>query len=756
MSNHQTAPASRVLGQPIDRIDGPLKVRGAAPYAYEHASGSETAYGFVLGAAIAYGRIAAIDTSAAEAASGVLAVMTHRNAPAQANFGPPKVEHASARPRPVLSDDRVRFYDEPVALVVAESFEAARAAASLIEIEYLSEHADFELEGRIGEAYDPGEIQAGHASDSVIGDPEAALAEVDVKIDATYRSDFQHHAPLEPHAAMATWNGDSVVIHCASQSLANACAALAATLGIPAERVRVLSPYIGGGFGSKTMPHSETVLAALAARELGRPVKVALTRQQMFANAGHRPAMHQHIRLGAMRDGRLMGFAYDVTMPTARMEEYCEQTAAFARALYAAPNRATRHRLVPIDVRRGEVMRAPGEAPGLLAFECAMDELAAALGMDPVELRIANEPERDPELGVPFSTRRLVECLREGAARFGWEARRQAPGMRREGRKLIGHGMAACIRQNYLRTAAARVTMDRDAKVVVETDMTDIGNGSYTIFAQIVAEELGVPLSDIEVRLGDSQFPVSAGSAGSWGAASSGTAITNACRALRVRIVAAERASEESPFRGVAAADIVFEHGMVRGSGVQALLVEIAAVVAKDGLSAEGDTGVKANQPLPTYKEFSQHSYGAHFAEVEVDADTAEVRVRRMLGVFDVGRVLNAKLARSQLLGGMLWGVGSALLEGSELDPRYGAFMQSDLAQYHVMAHADVPEIEALFLDGYDDKANPIGSKGLGELGICGSGAAVANAVYNATGARVRSFPITVDRLLAAMSSMAP
>jgi xanthine dehydrogenase YagR molybdenum-binding subunit len=355
---------------------------------------------------------------------------------------------------------------------------------------------------------------------------------------------------------------------------------------------------------------------------------------------------------------------------------------------------------------------------------------------------------------VPFSTRRLVECLRGGAARFGWEARRQAPGARRERRKLIGHGMAACIRQNYLRTATARVTMDRHAKVVVETDMTDIGNGSYTIFAQIVAEELGVPLSDVEVRLGDSQFPVSAGSAGSWGAASSGTAITNACRALRERIVAAERAGDGSPFRGVDAAEIALENGMIRAGGVQKPLFEIAAIIAKDGLSAEGDSGVSANEPLPAYKEFSQHSFGAHFAEVEVDADTAEVRVRRMLGVFDVGRVLNAKLARSQLLGGMLWGVGSALLEGSELDQRYGAFLQSDLAQYHVMSHADVPEIDALFLDGYDDKANPMGSKGLGELGICGSGAAVANAVYDATGVRVRSFPITVDRLLPGLTAM--
>jgi xanthine dehydrogenase YagR molybdenum-binding subunit len=739
----------RVLGQPIDRIDGPLKVRGEARYAYESAP-NQAAYGFILGATITSGQIASIDTTAAEKAPGVLLVLTYRKTPAQPQFGPPvppKGQQPFSRARPVLSDDRVRFYDEPVALVVAESFEAARAASHLVEITYAPDKAETAFESRLGDTYAPALINAGYPTDSVIGDADRAIADADVRIDAVYHNDFEHHAPIEPHAALAEWDGDRLTVRCGSQSVAAPRAALAATLGIPAENIRILSPYTGGGFGSKLLMHSETTLAALAARRLGRPVKVAFTRQQMFANAGHRPAMHQHIRLGASRDGKLAGFSYDVTMSTARMEEFAEQTAVFARALYAAPNRATRHRLVPLDIRRAEWMRAPGEAPGLMAFESAMDELAFALGMDPIELRILNEPERDPERDVPFSTRRLVECLREGAARFGWEAR--APGTRRrqEARKLIGQGVAASIRPNYLRPAKARVRMDRDGRVAVETDMTDIGNGSYTILAQIAADEFGVPVGDVDVRLADTCYPPSAGSGGSFGAGSSGTSVTYACRTLKAQIAAALRGVDGLPFRGVNEPELVFEGGMVRAGGVSAPLKAVAGVVAREGLSAEG-----AAETLPTYQEFSQHAYGGHFVELEVDMDTAEIRMRRMLGVFDAGRLLNAKLARSQLLGGMLWGVGAALLEGSEIDTRYGAFMNSDLANYHVMAHADVPEIEAVFLDAYDDKANPMGSKGIGELGICGSGGAVANAVFDATGVRVRSFPITVDRLLARMA----
>lgn len=716
---------SAVIGKPVDRVDGPLKVTGRATYAYEHVPDQAPAYGFILGAAIARGRIAAIDTAEAERAPGVLHVMTHRNAPPQAAFGPPvtpTVPEVFTRARPMLVDDRVRFYDEPVALVVAESFEAARAAAALIRVRTEEEAGDFDLAGRLAEAYAPSRTNAGMRTDSAVGDFESAFAAAPVKLEALYRTPYEHHNPMEPHATLAEWSGDTVTIRTGAQTLANFRAGIANTLGIPPESVRIVSPFIGGGFGAKLTVHADTVLAALAARVLRRPVKIALTRQQMFGNAGHRAEMMHLVRLGADGDGRLTALGHDVCSATSRVEEYCEQTAVVTRSLYAAPNRLTRHRLVPVDLRRGEWMRAPGEAPGLMAFECGMDELAERLGLDPIELRIRNEPAQDPERGVPFASRNLVGCLREGARRFGWDRRSAEPGQVREGRKLIGMGVAAAIRANYIGAATARVAIDARARVTVRLDMTDIGTGTYTILAQIAAERLGVPLSAVTVELGDSRFPRTAGSGGSWGAASSGSAVHQACLALRARIAE------------------------VAGTGDGLPSADLLGRIAADGMEAEGSsTPMTAN---PDYKAYSQHSHGAHFAEVAVDIDTGEVRLRRMLAVIDAGRLLNAKTARSQIIGGMTWGLGAALMEETHLDPRHGRFVNRDLAEYHVPVHADVPELEVVFLEQPDEKANPLGAKGIGELGVCGAGAAVANAVHNATGVRVRDFPITLDKLL--------
>lgn len=716
---------SAVIGKPVDRVDGPLKVTGRATYAYEHVPDQAPAYGVILGATIARGRIAAIDTAEAERAPGVLHVMTHRNAPPQAAFGPPvtpTVPEVFTRARPMLADDRVRFHDEPVALVVAESFEAARAAAALIRVRTEEEAGAFDLAGRLAEAYAPSRTNAGMRTDSAVGDFESAFAAAPVKLEALYRTPYEHHNPMEPHATLAEWSGDTVTIRTGAQTLANFRGGIANTLGIPPESVRIVSPFVGGGFGAKLTVHADTVLAALAARVLRRPVKIALTRQQMFGNAGHRAEMMHLVRLGADRDGRLTALGHDVCSATCRFEEFCEQTAVVTRSLYAAPNRLTRHRLVPVDLRRGEWMRAPGEAPGLMAFECGMDELAERLGLDPIELRIRNEPAQDPERGVPFASRNLVGCLREGARRFGWDRRSAVPGQVREGRKLIGMGVAAAIRANYIGAATARVAIDARARVTVRLDMTDIGTGTYTILAQIAAERLGVPLSAVTVELGDSRFPRTAGSGGSWGAASSGSAVHQACLALRARIAE------------------------VAGTGDGLPSADLLGRIAADGLEAEGSsTPMTAN---PDYKAYSQHSHGAHFAEVAVDIDTGEVRLRRMLAVIDAGRLLNAKTARSQIIGGMTWGLGAALMEETHLDPRHGRFVNRDLAEYHVPVHADVPDLDVMFLEQPDEKANPLGAKGIGELGVCGAGAAVANAVHNATGVRVRDFPITLDKLL--------
>lgn len=740
------------IGRPIDRVDGRLKVLGRATYAYEHAVGGTPAYGYILGAAIAKGRVVAIDTADAERVPGVLHVMTHRNAPAQTAFGPavtPTVPEVFTRARPVLATDRVRYYDEPVALVVAETFEAARAAAGLIKVSYEHEAAVFGLKEHLADAYAPRRTNAGFETDSAVGDFEGAFAAASVKIDATYRTPFEHHNPMEPHATLAVWSGDEVTIYTAAQTLANFRAGIASTLNIPPERVRVVSPFVGGGFGSKLIIHADTVLASLAARILERPVKIALTRQQMFANAGHRAEMVHQVRFGANPDGRLTAIGHDVWSATSRFEEYCEQTAVFARSLYAAPNRLTRHRLVSVDLNRGEWMRSPGEAPGMLAFECAIDELAERLGLDPIELRIRNEPTEDPERGVPFSTRNLVACMEAGARRFGWERRNPTPGRTREGRKLIGYGMAVAIRPNYIGASAARVAIDADGHVTARLDMTDIGTGTYTILTQIAAESLGVPMSSIKVELGDSRFPRTAGSGGSWGAASTGSALYNACVALKGQILEAARSNEGSPFYGANTADAAFSGGEVRMGGRTERLADLVCRIAPNGFEAEGS--VAAGAVTETYKNFSQHAYGAHFAEVAVDCDTGEIRMRRMLSVIGAGRILNPKTARSQIIGGMAWGIGAALMEKTVLDPQYGHFVNHDLAEYHVAVNADVPDMEVIFLEEHDDKANPLGSKGLGELGVCGVGAAVANAVYNATGARVREFPITLDRVLPAL-----
>jgi xanthine dehydrogenase YagR molybdenum-binding subunit len=755
MAETMTKLQDRFIGRPIDRVDGPLKVTGRATYAYEHADG-EPVYGYILGAAIAQGRIAEIETTEAERAPGVLHVMTHRNAPSQPAFGPavtPTVPEVFTRARPMLASDRVRYYDEPVALVVAKTFETARAAAALIKIRYDEEPGNFDFEGRLADAYVPGRTNAGFETDSAVGDFEGSFAAAAVKVDSTYRTPYEHHNPMEPHATLAVWSGDDVTIHTSAQTLANFRAGLANTLGIPLERVRVLSPFIGGGFGSKLIVHADTVLAALAARVLQRPVKIALTRQQMFANTGHRAEMIQQVRLSADRDGRLTAVGHDVWSATSRFEEYCEQTAVFTRSLYAAPNRLTRHRLVGVDLNRGEWMRSPGEAPGMLAFECAMDELAERLDLDPIELRIRNEPTEDPERGVPFSTRNLVACMQEGARRFGWERRNSAPGRLREERKLIGYGMAAAIRPNYIGASTARVLIDAAGQVTVRLDMTDIGTGTYTILTQIAAENLGVPLSAIKVELGDSRFPRTAGSGGSWGATSTGTALYRACDAVKQKIVAAALASEGSPFHGANATDVSFVGAEIRIGDRSEKLADLVRRIAPNGFEAEGSVGpARENED---YKAYSQHSYGAHFAEVAVDCDTGEIRMRRMLAVIGAGRILNAKTARSQIIGGMAWGIGAALMEEAVLDPRYGHFVNHDLAEYHVPVNGDVPDMEVVFLEENDDKANPLGAKGLGELGVCGAGAAIANAVYNATGVRVREFPITLDKLLPALPTIA-
>ena len=695
---------ARIIGEPVDRIDGRAKVTGKAVYAAD-AKADRLAFGALATATIACGEIKSIDASEARRQPGVLLVMTHENAPEQAPWVP-KAEDPFARPKPQLDSKKIQYFGQPVALVVAETFEAAREAAALIKIDYVETKGVFDLEN--AETKDPKQDVVGKPTASRLGDIDMAMRTAAVSVDATYKTPYQNHNMMEPHASTAEWTGILLTLRSAVQLVESAHQCIAATLKIPADQVEVIAEFIGGGFGGKLPVYGDAILAALAARELKRPVKVVLTRQQMFHVTTHRGASVQRVRLAATQDGTLTGIAHESLAQTARADDFVEPIVAPTRSLYAAPNRLTSQRTAVLDLPIPGSMRAPGEAIGLLALEQAIDELAAKLSMDPIELRLKNEPKEDPEQHVPFSTRNLTGCLKEGAERFGWNKRSAKPGSNRQGQWLIGMGVAAAIRGNFLRKAEARVTMNSAKAATVEMDMTDIGTGSYTIFAQIAAETLDIPVDAVTVKLGHSSYPITPGSGGSFGASSCGAALLDACRKLKARLD--------------------------KGEGPQ-------------GLSAMGKAA-----PGDEYKKFAQFAYGAHFAEVGVDADTGEVRLRRMLGVFDAGRILNAKTARSRMIGGMIWGVSSALLEESPVDTRYGSFVNVDLANYHVPVHADIPSVEAIVLKGFDEHANALGSKGVGELGICGAGAAVANAIYNACGARVREYPITLDKVLPALT----
>jgi xanthine dehydrogenase YagR molybdenum-binding subunit len=737
-----------MIGQSISRMDGAVKVTGEATYAYEYWQDGTPLYGVIVTATIGRGRIQDIDVSHAQRSPGVRAVLTHQNAPAQGA----RDESSPApywRARPTLASPHIGHYGEPVALVVAETLEQAQAAANLVRIAYAAEPGHFDFMANADRAYAPMQLIFGLPTDSTVGNFDAGFDSAAVKIDRQYNTPYCFSQPMEPNACLAVPRGEDLVLYVSTQIVDAARSSVASTLKIDPQRIQVVSPYVGGGFGSKLSVHSETILAAFAARRLSRPVKVALTRRQIFHDVGVRPTSIQRIRLGAERDGRLVAIAHDATMHTNPQEEFVETSALATRSFYAAPHRLTRHRLVTLDILRGEDVRAPGEAPGLLALESAMDELAHALNMDPIELRFRNEPVVDPERNVPYSERRVVECLREGVRRFKWERRLQQPGTVRDGRWLVGFGVAAAIRVHLQGPAKARVLLAPDSTCIVLSDMTDIGTGTYTVLAQVAAERLGLPIDQVRVELGRSDLPASWGSGGSWGASSSSIAVYHACEVLRGKLLAMARTDARSPLHALDSKAAVFSDGRIAAGDVSESVSDLVARNHPDGIEADGEsTPMWAD---PNFGSHSIHTYGAHFAEVGVDADTGEIRLRQMLGVFSPGRVLNAKTARSQLIGGMTFGVGMALLEEAVVDPRSGAFVNCDLAGYLVPVHADIPAIDAVILDGFDDKANVLGVKGLGELGICGAGAAIGNAIFNATAVRVRDFPITLDKLLPAL-----
>ena len=710
----------QLVGATLVRYEGALKVSGRATYTAEFPF-DDLAHGMLVLASIASGTVVDLIVDDALAVPGVIDVIADdrfiRHSEQPGTDGPPNRANID-----------VVYAGQPIALVVAETLEAAREGAVRVRPVYHEEPGLLEFEQRLDQAIEPDDGGATPPFFSQ-GDLETAMREAEVTVDVVYSTPSQSHVSMEPHAATACWDGDRLTAYSSLQMLSTDREQLAEALGIEQEQIRLRSPYVGGGFGSKLFISPELVASAIASQRLGRPVKTVMTRQQAMLGTVRRSNSHQRIRLGAARNGRLQAIGHESSVSNLPGHQFFEPCGVSTHFLYAGENRLITHPLVQMNWLATGSMRAPGEGAGMLALECAMDELACSLGIDPVELRILNDTEVDPEKGIPFSSRRLVDCLRTGAEQFGWSRRNPKAGQVRADDQSIGLGMAAASRSNVLASSTARVTLTPELRLVVETDMTDIGTGTYTILAQIAADLLGVPVTAVEVRLADTDFPEGAGSGGSKAAASGGSATYLACEAIRTEL--ASRI-------GCDPAELILSNGLARCGDKRYPLDEYIA----DGIEALGSI-----EPGENEERFTQASFGAHFAEVSVDAWTGEVRVRRMLGVFAAGRLLNEQTARSQCLGGMIFGIGAALTEELAHDPRTGKIVNHDLAGYHVPVHADVPDIEVIFLEERDPWANPLQAKGIGELGISGAGAAIANAVYNATGVRVREYPLTPDKI---------
>jgi len=687
------------VGMPVSRIEGVAKVTGQARYAAEFPLAG-LAYGWVAQSTIARGWIDSIEAEAVLGLPGVLAVITHQNAlPLQA------VDDGELL---VLQDRRVHYRGQTVALVVASALEQARAAADALPVRYDPEPHDVLLSADHPGLFAPDHVNPNLPTDTLTGDVDAGLARAEVTVEQTYSTPAEHNNPMEPHATTAYWDGDRLTVYDSNQGATRVHQALVQLFGLQDGAVRVVSEHVGGGFGSKGSTRPQTVLAAMAARMLDRPVRVTFTRQQLFSLVGYRTPTIQRVRLGADPSGRLGALDHEVFEQTSTLYEFAEQTAAFSRVMYAAPNLRTRHRLVALDVPTPRWMRAPGEAPGSFAVESAMDELAEACGVDPIDLRVRNEPNVEPEGGRPFSSRNLVACLHDGAARFGWTGRDPRQGFRRDGRWLIGTGVAASTYPARSMPSTASVALEAD-RFVVRVTAADIGTGSRTALTQVAADELGVPLERVDVRIGDSDYGPAMVAGGSMGMASWSWAVVKACRQLRAAIIRHEP-------------------------------------VPDGGLVAHADT----TDDILAQADLVRHSFGAQFAEVRVDIDTGEIRVPRLVGVFAAGRIINAKTARSQLIGGMTMGLSMALFEESLMDAQFGDYLNHDFAGYHIAAHADVHTIDVNWIDEHDDQLNPLGVKGLGEIGIVGTAAAIANAVYDATGHRQRHLPISPERVLTA------
>jgi xanthine dehydrogenase YagR molybdenum-binding subunit len=740
------------IGKPIDRVDGRKKITGAARYAAEFKH-DRLAHAVLVQSTIPKGRILAIDTSAAKRAPGVIAILSHQNAPKlkQGNSGPKSVPLQSGKmgeDRLPFSDDVIHYAGQHVAVVVADTLDHARHAASLVKVRYQEEKPALTMEEAASTAYMP-KASFGRPLQHERGDVEAALAAPGVvKIQQTYTTPVETNNPMEPSATVAAWDGDKLTVADATQGVMGTRGILAQVFGIPKENVRVVCPFTGGGFGCKGFVWPHTMIAAMAAKVTGRPVQLNLTRQQMFTSVGHRPPTRQTIALAARKDGKLTALRHETLQPTSTTTEFIEPCGlTTSKMLYSCENVAIPHRLVKVNVGPPTPMRAPGDCPGSFAIESAMDELAYELGIDPVELRLRNYAEMDEGEKKPWSSKHLRECYQRGAEMFGWSKRDPKPGSMKDGDLLVGWGMATALYPGNRRPASARARLTPDGRALVQACTQDLGTGSYTIFTQVAADALGLPVERVTFELGDSEFPEAPGSGGSNTAASVSEAVYQVGGAIRTKLAAIATSDPESPLAGRTADQLTLADGRLFLTSDPSRGISVPDLVRRSRMPAiEAEVHVKPEDEKT--KKYSIHSWGAQFCEVRIDPLLPRVQVSRWVSVIDVGRVLNTKLSRSQVMGGVTMGIGMALMEHTVYDPRTGWPVTDNLADYLIPVNADFGSFDVELLNHPDPVINTLGCRGVGEIGITGVAAAIANAVYHATGKRVRDLPITVEKLL--------
>ena len=729
-----------IIGQPLDRVDGVAKITGAARYSGDM-NVENQAHAVLVLSSVPKGRITSMNAAAALEAPGVIHVMTPKNAPRLPQGGRAGINPPAGRVLSLLQDCDVHYDRQPIAVVAADTLEQATAAAGLLEIQYEEAAAELDFCRTRTAAHSPGKI-VGHEADSMRGRIDDGG--VEARVTATYETPMEHHNPIEPHATLAHWEGDRLTLYDSTQYVSGAQETVSKVLGIPKHDVRIVCPFVGGGFGCKGSVWSHVVLAAMTARHINRPVKLVLERPQMFGPVGGRPRTLQNLSIAARRNGQFIALEHEVLSHTSVIEDFAEGAALQTRIMYDCPNLRTSHRLVPLNVATPTFQRAPGHATGTFALESAIDEAAYALNMDPIQLRLLNEPERDPDSGRPWSSRSLRQCYESGAAAFGWSRRSAAPNGMHDGNTAIGWGVAAATYPANRQAAKARARLTADGRLIVQSGTQDLGTGTYTVMTQVAADALGHPVERTVFELGDSEFPEAPVSGGSQSVASVAPAVRAAVLALRDKLIDRAISDEASPLRGAARADVVIDQGFMGSrSGSHRQPLAQSALRAGTDIVADGTA-----QPGEEKKQYSMHSFGAVFAEVHVDRELCQIRVPRIVGRYAVGALLNAKTGRSQLMGGIVWGVGMALMEQTVLDQRTGRIVNANLAEYHVPTNADIGEIDVGIVAEKDVHINPLGARGIGEIGITGVAAALANAIYHAVGVRVRELPITLDKLL--------